>query len=126
MRTTRREQIRQGDVLLERADAPAPAGCQRAVGRDGEPLAGLRVPGERSGHVHVLPAEVYDTPAGRRLWIPEATEMLVVSTETGELALLPDGRVRHRPVTVPAGWWTPVPQRQHVPRSRPVPRGRWD
>lgn len=117
--------IRQGDVLLRRVDPPRGTPI-RAVGPDGEPLAGLRVPGERSGHVHVLPAEVYDADAGRLLWIREATEMRVVSTDTGELAILPDGRVRHRTVTVPVGWWQPAPQRQYVPASRPAPRGRWD
>jgi hypothetical protein len=124
------DQIRQGDVLLVRADAPLPAECRRVMGRDGQPLAGLRVPGERSGHAHVLTADVYDSPRGRVLWLAEDRELRVVSTATGELALLEDGRPRHQPVTVPAGWWTPIPQRQYSPHPRPSrraqSRGRWD
>jgi hypothetical protein len=117
-------QIRQGDVLLTRV--PEPAGAVRACGADGQPLSGLRVPGERSSHEHVLPARVYDSAVGRVLFLERPTPIQVLDTRTGEPATLPDGRLRHAAVKVPAGWWIPTPQRQYVPRARPVQRARYD
>jgi len=118
-------QIRQGDVLL--TWIPEPHGAVRALGADGQPLAGLRVPGERTSHEHVLPARVYDAPrVGRVLLLERPTEMQVLDTRTGEIAVLPDGRPRHAPVVVRAGWWIPTTQQQYVPRSRPVSRARYD
>jgi hypothetical protein len=99
--------IRQGDVLLRRVDEPD--SVDRVVGDDGQPLGGLRVDGERTGHAHVLPARVYDSPAGRVLFVERPTPM------THE---------EHAAVTVPAGWWSPIVQREYVPASRP--RNRWE
>ena len=118
-------QIRQGDVLLVRVDEPKRA--TRAVDENG-PLAGLRVPGERSGHEHRLPARVYDVPRGKRLlFLERPTEMRVVRTDAPAREFMrPDGQPRHPAVEVPAGWWLPVTQRQYVPQSRPVSRARFD
>lgn len=115
-------QIRQGDVLLIRR--PAPAAAEIVRGADGEPLAGLRVPGERSGHVHVLLAAVMRAAGETLLRVDSPREMAVIDARSGEPARHADGRLRHRPVTVPAGWWEPVEQRQYVPRARPRPRRR--
>jgi hypothetical protein len=106
-------QIRQGDLLL--VQRPTPASATRV-----ESL-GLRLPGERSGHEHLLAAEVYDTPQGRLLQLREPTELVTVHTDTGER-----WDDRHQPRTIPAGWWEPIPQRQYVPSGRPVRRGRFD
>lgn len=99
-------QIRQGDVLLIRRAAPTSALTRR------EDLAGLRVPGERTGHAHVLPAEVYDTDRGKRLLRVAVAEPMV--------------HEEHAPVMVPAGWWEPVLQREFTPHSRPAPRAWFD
>lgn len=96
-------QIRQGDVLLIRRPTP-----QNAVRVDSP---GLRVPGERTGHAHVLAAEVYDTPGGRLL-------------KTGDAAIML--HEEHAPVEVPEGWWEPRLQREFVPSSRPINRLRYD
>lgn len=98
-------QIRQGDVLLIRREAP-PAGAARR-----EDLAGLRVPGERTGHAHRLPAEVYDTDRGRLLRVEEGAVLT---------------HDEHAPIAVPAGWWEPRLQREFTPASRPTPRARFD
>jgi hypothetical protein len=119
-------QIRQGDVLLVRRDPPE--NPTRATGPDGQPLAGLRVPGERSGHEHRLAARVYDDDAGTRvLFLERPTAMMVVRADDPDLEFLqPDGSPRHAAVEVPAGWWEPKPQRQYVPAARPVQRARFD
>ena len=85
--------IRQGDVLLVRREAPAMSH------RTGE--AGLRVEGELSGHAHVLPAEVHETPEGLRL--------LRLKDPT------PITHEEHAPIIVPAGWWEPRIQREPAP-----------
>ena len=59
------KQIRQGDVLLVKVHEPEERDL--ATGPDGLPLAGLRVEGERTGHAHVLPGEIYETPDARRV-----------------------------------------------------------
>lgn len=99
-------QIRQGDVLLIRRAAPDPATLTRR-----EDLTGLRVPGERTGHAHVLPAEVYDTDRGERLLLTHGD---------------PITHEEHGAVAVPPGWWEPVLQREFTPSSRPTPRARFD
>lgn len=108
-------QIRQGDVLL--VLVPPPAKVSRVLGDDSQPLQGLLVPGERTGHAHRLPARVYDSEQGRVLMLERPEEL----THTK-----PDGtQADHAPITVPAGWWVPVPQRQYAPR-RNVSRARFD
>lgn len=97
-------QIRQGDVLLIRRKAPR----GQATRLD---LTGLRVPGERTGHAHVLEAEVYEA---------DGTTLLALR-EPGVLV-----HDEHAPVTVPVGWWEPRLQREFVPSSRPSPRARFD
>lgn len=117
--------VRQGDVYLRRIDEPQAA--SRAMGADGEPLAGLSVPGERSGHEHRLPAEIYDVAGGRVAFLREATPMRVVHSDDPTVEfLMPDGTPRHEAIEVPAGWWQVVPQRQYVPQRRPVSRARYD
>jgi len=96
-------QIRQGDVLLVRRRRPADAE------RIDSP--GLRVPGERTGHAHVLPAEVYQTPSGRLLHLEEPA--LITHEE-------------HAAIEVPEGWWEPVLQREFTPSSRPRARAEFD
>ena len=100
-------QIRQGDVLL--TACPAPPSPARALDDAGQPLAGLRVEGERTGHVHQLPARVYDDGA-RRLLFLERPETLT--------------HEEHAAVAVPAGWWEVRIQREFVSASRP--RRRFD
>jgi hypothetical protein len=96
--------LRQGDVLLIERPAPKAA---RATGENG-----LRVPGERTGHAHVMEAEVFEGPDGRRLlYLPEG------GTMTHE---------EHAPLAVPAGWWEPVLQREFAPRQAPAARWRYD
>lgn len=108
-------QIRQGDVLLIRRDAPADAT------RD-ENARGARIPGERSGHEHVIEAPVYILPSGDRwLRVDAPTPLRTVRSDTGA-----PWQDRHADVIVPAGWWEVVPQRQYAPRSRPVRRSRYD
>lgn len=120
--------IRQGDVYLIYRGTESPRGATRATGPDGQPLAGLRVPGERSGHEHRLPARVYDSPdGGRLLMLERPTPMRVVRVDNPEVEFFqPDGSPRHKAVEVPAGWWEPIPQRQYVPAARPVQRARFD
>lgn len=105
-----RTMIRQGDVLL--VPIRQPARPVRAVGDDGQPLAGVRIAGERTGHAHELPARVYD--AGTRRVIMLERPAVLTHQE-------------HAHITVPAGWWEVVVQREWVPRA--VGRrstGRWD
>jgi hypothetical protein len=96
--------IRQGDVLLVPADEPA-GNLERATDSNGQPLQGLLIEGERTGHAHRLPARVYDTKAGERL--------LMLERPT------PMTHEEHGPVTVPAGWWRPIQQREYVPAANP-------
>lgn len=118
-------QIRHGDVLLTAVEAPdAPV---RATDASGQPLAGVRIPGERSGHMHVLPARVYDAGSKRLLFLERPELMRVVRTDNPEVEFVrADGRPRHPAVEVPAGWWELTPQRQYAPRRRPVSRARYD
>lgn len=95
--------IRQGDVLLIERDAP-----ENPVRTD---AAGLRVPGERTGHAHLLPAEVFVADGRRLLHLAEDTPM------THE---------EHADVLVPAGWFEPVLQREFSPSSRPTARAQFD
>jgi len=80
------------------------------MGPDGRPLAGLRVPGERTGHAHVLPATVVESDGARLLYL----DQLGVMTHE-----------EHAPVAVPAGWWEVRLQRQYTPRGN-VSRARFD
>ena len=105
--TIERRPIRQGDVLLVPVDPPASAARV-------EDVRGVRIPGEHSGHVHVLEAPVYDTPQGRLLHLEQSSVLTTVRADTGEL-----WDERHQSVTVPAGWWEPVPQREYQPRAAP-------
>ncbi len=98
-------QIRQGDVLLTRVQPPRD--LVRALDENGKPLAGLLVEGERTGHAHRLPARVYDSGAGRVLFVERPTPL------THE---------EHAHIEVPAGWWQPVTQREYVPQQRPRSR----
>jgi hypothetical protein len=99
------KQIRQGDVLLVKVQEPK--NRELATGPDGLPLAGLRVEGERTGHAHVLPGEIYNTPdAGRFLRLHEPT--LITHEE-------------HKHLVVPEGWWKVRIQREWW-RS---PTGNW-
>lgn len=110
MMMTTRPQIRQGDVLLMPVADPATT-PQRAVDPTGQPLAGLLVQGERSGHAHRLPARVYDSGDRRLLMLERPTPM------THE---------EHAAVEVPAGWWEVRQQREYVPAARGRTTQRWD
>jgi hypothetical protein len=107
------KQIRQGDVLLIRV--PEPGERHLATGPDGLPLGGLRVEGERTGHAHVLPGEVYETPERRR--VVRLHEPTPITHE------------EHKHLVVPEGWWEVRIQREW---GRPVMWGwggvfrRWD
>ena len=90
------KQIRQGDVLLIRV--PEPGERHLATGPDGLPLAGLRVAGERTGHAHVLPGEVYETPERRR--VVRLQEPTPITHE------------EHKHLVVPEGWWEVRIQRE--------------
>jgi len=106
--------IRQGDVLLipiEKPEGPV----HRVCDADGRPLQGLRIEGERTGHAHELPARVYDTEAGARVLFLERPGVMRHAKPDGSQA-------DHAPVDVPAGWWTPIQQREYVPASRPRSR----
>jgi hypothetical protein len=108
-RVDTRGQIRQGDVLLVPIDEPAAP--VRAVGPDGQPLAGVRIAGERTGHAHELAGRVYDSGPGRRVVFLERPAALT--------------HQEHRHVDVPAGWWEVLTQREYVPLERRTAR-RWD
>lgn len=97
--------IRQGDVLLIRR--PPPKVLLKKID-----LRGLRVPGERTGHAHVLEAEVYEREDGSRLLALTEPRMLT--------------HEEHGAIEVPAGWWEPRLQREFTPSSRPTPRARFD
>jgi len=101
-------QIRQGDVLLTRIEQPAT--LRRVADDAGQPLAGLHVPGERTGHAHRLPSRVYDSAAGRVLMVE--TPAILVHEE-------------HEHIQVPAGWWMPTLQQEYRPR-RVVRRAKYD
>lgn len=98
--TPNTKQIRQGDVLLTRVAEPA--GAVRVHDPEGQPLAGLLVPGERTGHAHRLPARVYETAGRRVLMLERPTPM------THE---------EHEAIEVPAGWWDVTIQREYSPRG---------
>lgn len=95
--------IRQGDVLLIARDAPRKSTRTEALG--------LRVPGERTGHAHILPAEVHETATGTLLYVDEPTELT---------------HDEHESVTVSPGWWEPRLQREFTPSSRPSRRAHFD
>jgi hypothetical protein len=99
-------QIRQGDVLLTLVAEPKKP--VRACDQSGQPLAGLVVEGERTGHAHRLPARVYDLPGGRRVLMVERPTSLT--------------HQEHRHIEVPAGWWEVTVQREYVPAERPMRR----
>ena len=106
------KQIRQGDVLLVKVQEPVERDI--ATGPDGLPLAGLRVEGERTGHAHVLPGEIYETQDARR--VVRVHEPTLITHE------------EHKHLVVPEGWWEVRVQREWVGTSRwgdgTVPR--WD
>ncbi len=106
MTETTTQQIRQGDVLLVRVGKP-----RRALRRVEDAL-GLRVPGERTGHAHVLPAEVYEDDAGLRF---------LHLQEPGVLT-----HEEHGAKEVPAGWWSPRLQREFSPSYGTSPRAMFD
>ncbi len=84
-----------------------------ATGPDGLPLAGLRVEGERTGHAHVLPGEIYGTPDARR--VVRVHEPTLITHE------------EHKHLVVPEGWWEVRIQREwwrSPTGNRTVPR--WD
>lgn len=97
--------IRQGDVLLIRR--PAPQAALKKVAAQG-----LRVPGERTGHAHVLEAEVFEQADGTRLLQLSEPRMLT--------------HEEHAAIEVEPGWWEPRLQREFTPSSRPVSRARFD
>jgi len=97
------QMIRQGDVLLVSREAPEQSTRTDALG--------LRVPGERTGHAHTLPAEVHETSGGTMLYLDEPTDLV---------------HDEHDSVSVPAGWWEPRLQREFTPTSRPSSRANFD
>lgn len=107
---SRPRQIRQGDVLLTAIEQPAGELMVRALDDSGQPLAGLLVTGERTGHAHRLPARVYDL-ADRRVLMLERPS--------------PITHEEHAPIEVPAGWWQVDLQREYAPR-RNLGRNRVD
>lgn len=106
------KQIRQGDVMLIKV--PEPRDRDLSTGPDGLPLAGLRVEGERTGHAHVLPGEIYETPGGRR--VVRLHQPTPITHE------------EHRHLVVPEGWWEVRIQREWVSSGRGPVRAapRWD
>ena len=106
------KQIRQGDVFLMKVQEPETR--ELATGPDGLPLAGLRVEGERTGHAHVLPGEIYDTPDARR--VVRVHEPTLITHE------------EHKHLVVPEGWWEVRIQREWLTTrqwgGRTAPR--WD
>ena len=105
------KQIRQGDVFLMKVQEPDERDL--ATGLDGLPLAGLRVEGERTGHAHVLPGEIYETPDARR--VVRLHEPTPITHE------------EHKALVVPEGWWEIRIQREWWSASTgsgTVPR--WD
>lgn len=98
------KQIRQGDVLLVCVPPPKEPHKTDSLG--------LRVPGERTGHAHLLPAEVHETPSGSTvLYVDKPTELT---------------HDEHGSVEVPAGWWEPRLQREFSPSTRPIRRAMFD
>lgn len=96
-------QIRQGDVLLIKRSEPHR--------KEKVEARGLRVAGERTGHAHVLEAEVFETERGRMLYVGPGG--VITHEEHGQLPVEP-------------GWWEPRIQREFVPSSRPVSRAKFD
>ena len=90
-------------MLLTRVDEPR--GAVRALDATGQPLAGVLVEGERTGHAHRLPGRVYDARAS-----------VAWSCWSGRPSLAHE---EHRHVEVPAGWWQLTVQREYMPAERP-------
>jgi len=118
---SRINQIRQGDVLLQRVDEPAESTRLESQG--------LRVPGERTGHAHVLPAEVHQVPPHLAFRLDDGRRVdhfLRLTEEAPIRHLKPDGtRADHDPIPVPPGWWVPITQREWT-SALPTPRARFD
>lgn len=112
-----RTMLRQGDVLLLPTEQPSADTLVRAVDETGQPLAGLLVAGERTGHAHRLPARVYSAGSRRLLMLERPTPLRHVKDDGVTQA-------DHQPVEVPAGWWEVRIQREHVPQQAAVQR--WD
>lgn len=105
-------QIRQGDLLLIPVDEPRKA--SRVVDGNGQPMAGLRLDGERTGHSHRLPARVYESRAGRMLFLERPTALVHAKFDDAGVAVEPGD---HATIEVPAGWWQPAFQREYSPRA---------
>jgi len=99
------KQIRQGDVLLTAVEPPA--SCERATDREGRPLAGVRIAGERTGHAHELAGRVYDADGRRLIFLERPTTLT---------------HQEHRHIEVPAGWWEVRTQREFEPVRRQARR----
>lgn len=108
-----RRPIRQGDVLL--IPVAAPTNPRKIESR------GLRVDGERTGHTHLMPAEVADTDEGTLLNVTESTTLRHVlvpqGTEPDYSALADLPQADHAPQTVAPGWWRPIMQVEYRPRQ---------
>lgn len=106
---------RQGDVLL--IPVAAPASARKLESR------GLRVDGERTGHTHLMPAEVVETESGTLLHVTEATTLRHVivppGTEPDYTALADLPQADHAPQQIAAGWWRPVMQVEYRPKAAP-------
>lgn len=96
-------QIRQGDVLLIRRSPPT---SSTRIASEG-----LRVLGERTGHAHMLPAEVHELADRTRLLHLERPTLLT--------------HEEHAEILVPEGWWEPVLQREYTERA-PERRAKYD
>lgn len=102
------KQLRQGDVLLTRITEPQEK--IQSTGPDGIG-EGLRVEGERTGHFHHLPGQMFDVGENRRA---------ILLRETATLT-----HQEHAHIEVPPGWWEVRLQREWVPSTRRQTR-RWD
>lgn len=104
-----RTMIRQGDVLLVPVETPAGRPVRVLDQETKQPLAGLRVAGERTGHAHELPARIYEDDGRRLLFLERPTALT---------------HQEHAHVEVPAGWWEVRTQREFTPQRQTS--GRWD
>jgi hypothetical protein len=111
-----RKQIRQGDVLLIPIEQPK--GVERVLDDNGQPLQGLRVEGERTGHAHVLRARVYNTVNPFAAVAKQAPKRVLFLERPDTMTHQEHG---HAPVE--AGWWEPRIQREHVGAQQV---NRWD
>ncbi len=102
---TTRKQIRQGDVLL--TPVAEPTEPTRVTDREGMPLAGVRVAGERTGHAHELAGRVYESEGRRLIFLERPTTLT---------------HQEHRHIEVPAGWWEVRTQREFEPVLRQTRR----